>query len=60
MNSNGNHLDKAANNPATKVPTGRADWIVKRREDAARTGDWNMSQMHFARQGKITEEMAYV
>src|ERR1700686_2603983 len=43
-----------------KVPTGRAEWIVKRKAEAARTGDANMSQMHFARKGIITEEMAYV
>src|ERR1700680_3738080 len=42
------------------VPAGRAEWIVKRKAEAARTGDWNMSQMHFARKGMITEEMAYV
>ncbi len=42
------------------VPKPRAEWIVKRREEAARTGDTNMSQMHFARKGLITEEMAYV
>src|SRR3979411_939678 len=43
-----------------KVPTGRAEWIVKRKAEAARTGDTNMSQMHFARKRMITEEMAYV
>jgi phosphomethylpyrimidine synthase len=43
-----------------QVPAARAEWIVKRREEAARTGDTNMSQMHFARKGVITEEMAYV
>src|SRR5712672_1703098 len=43
-----------------KVPTGRVEWIVKRKAEAARTGDTNMSQMHFARKGMITEEMAYV
>jgi phosphomethylpyrimidine synthase len=43
-----------------KVPTGRAEWIVKRKAEAARTGDTNMSQMHFARKGLITEEMLYV
>ncbi len=42
------------------VPQPRKDWIVKRKEEAARTGDWNMSQMHFARKGLITEEMAFV
>ena len=43
-----------------EVPAGRAEWIVKRKAEAARTGDENMSQMHFARKGLITEEMAYV
>ncbi len=40
--------------------TPRADWIARRRAEAARTGDTNMSQMHFARLGRITEEMEYV
>lgn len=38
----------------------RAEWITKRKAEAARTGDSNLSQMHFARKGLITEEMAYV
>ena len=38
----------------------REEWIVRRREHAARTGDSNVSQMHFARKGLITEEMLYV
>src|SRR5271166_5729029 len=38
----------------------RAEWIAKRRAEAARTGDSNMSQMHFARQGLLTEEMLFV
>jgi phosphomethylpyrimidine synthase len=38
----------------------RAEWIRKRREEATRTGDDNVSQMHFARRGLITEEMIYV
>src|SRR6201996_4659141 len=38
----------------------RAEWVVKRKAEVARTGDTNGSQMHFARQGKITEEMVYV
>ncbi|HYE25495.1 MAG TPA: phosphomethylpyrimidine synthase ThiC [Clostridia bacterium] len=42
------------------VPKPRAEWITKRREHAARTGDNNVTQMHFARQGLVTEEMAYV
>jgi phosphomethylpyrimidine synthase len=38
----------------------REEWIIRRREHAARTGDSNVSQMHFARKGLITEEMLYV
>src|SRR5215813_1198355 len=38
----------------------REEWIVRRREHAASTGDDNVSQMHFARQGLITEEMLFV
>src|SRR3954463_11093414 len=38
----------------------REPWVVRRREEAARTGDTNMSQMHFARKGLVTEEMLYV
>jgi phosphomethylpyrimidine synthase len=47
-------------NATLEILKPRAEWIVKRKAEAARTGDTNMSQMHFARQGKITEEMAYV
>ena len=32
----------------------RASWVESRR------GQGNVSQMHFARQGVVTEEMAYV
>jgi hypothetical protein len=35
----------------------RADWISSRR---AQNGDGNFSQMHYARQGFVTEEMDYV
>jgi phosphomethylpyrimidine synthase len=38
----------------------RAEWITRRREEAARSGDSNMSQMHFARKGLLTEEMLFV
>src|SRR5690349_371999 len=38
----------------------RKEWIVRRRDHAARTGDNNVSQMHYARKGLITEEMLYV
>src|SRR5215469_9625808 len=42
------------------VPQPRAEWLAKRRDEAARTADRNFSQMHFARKGIITEEMEYV
>src|SRR5580700_8798183 len=61
--SNGNGLNghgTHSNGNDYKVPAGRAEWIVKRKAEAERTGDWNMSQMHFARKGLITEEMAFV
>ena len=58
-NGNGHFATQPAGNDY-KVPAPRAEWIVKRREQAVRTGDTNMSQMHFARKGLITEEMAYV
>jgi phosphomethylpyrimidine synthase len=38
----------------------REEWIARRREQTARTGDSNVSQMHYARKGLITEEMLYV
>ncbi len=38
----------------------RAEWIARRRQRQAAAGDENFSQMHFARQGEITEEMEYV
>ncbi|MGH9679589.1 MAG: phosphomethylpyrimidine synthase ThiC, partial [Candidatus Acidiferrales bacterium] len=39
----------------------REAWIEKRlAEKAAANGSRNVSQMHYARQGRITEEMAYV
>ena len=44
----------------TATPKPRAEWITKRREEAARSGDDNMSQMHFARKGLVTEEMLFV
>jgi phosphomethylpyrimidine synthase len=49
-----------ATNSTLEILKPRAEWIVKRRAEAARTGDTNMSQMHFARKGLITEEMEYV
>src|SRR5208337_2634456 len=39
------------------VPQPRAPWIARRKAEAH---DGNFSQMHYARKGRITEEMAYV
>src|SRR5579885_1365297 len=44
----------------TPRPRPREEWIARRREQAAHSGDDNVSQMHFARKGLITEEMLYV
>src|SRR6202789_1613494 len=60
MTTNGNGNGAHSHGNDYKVPTGRAEWIVKRKAEAERTGDTNMSQMHFARKGLITEEMAFV
>ena len=63
MSGNGNGFVENGNGHVGsdyRVPTGRAEWIVNRKAEAARTGDTNMSQMHFARQGRLTEEMLYV
>src|ERR1700741_1603319 len=63
MSSNGQHTKENmahSNGNDYKVPAGRAEGIVKRKAEAEGTGDWNMSQMHFARKGMITEEMAFV
>jgi phosphomethylpyrimidine synthase len=38
----------------------RGEWIGERRRRAESSGNQNFSQMHFARQGVITEEMQYV
>jgi phosphomethylpyrimidine synthase len=45
---------------AEAVRQPRGEWTAKRREEAARTGDTNVSQMHYARRGVTTEEMEYV
>jgi len=42
------------------VPKPRTEWIAKRRKQAHQSGDQNFSQMHFARLGMVTEEMAYI
>jgi phosphomethylpyrimidine synthase len=57
MNINGKNGNVAT---TEEVHQPRAGWIAKRREEAERTGDTNVSQMHSARRGVITEEMEYV
>src|SRR5277367_4305948 len=60
-NSDGNGANTVAEaNGTAEILRPRAEWIVKRKEEVARSGDTNVSQMHFARLGKITEEMAFV
>src|SRR5437588_1650342 len=43
-----------------EVPKLRAEWLRRRCAEAARSGDANFSQMHYARRGMITEEMEYI
>ncbi len=45
---------------AAGIPKLRAEWTARRKQEAARTGDSNVTQMHFARKGVLTEEMLYV
>src|ERR1039458_5281199 len=46
--------------PAEGIPKLRQEWIARRRAEAARSGDGNTTQMHYARKGQITEEMLYL
>ena len=62
-NGNGNGVSAAVEtqaNGTAEILRPRAEWIVNRKAEVARTGDTNVSQMHFARLGRITEEMAFV
>jgi phosphomethylpyrimidine synthase len=54
--SNGSH----GNGGNGAVPKPRAEWVTARRGEAQRSGDTNMSQMHWARKGAVTDEMKYV
>ncbi len=47
----------ANGNSLNEVLKPRAEWLAKRK---AENKDGNFSQMHYARQGVITEEMAYI
>ena len=53
----GNGTNGSRNSTTPKL---REEWITRRRAETARTGDENVSQMHFARKGLVTEEMLYV
>jgi phosphomethylpyrimidine synthase len=59
MTSNGASANgnSPSGNPAYAVPQPRAEWLVRRK---AENTDGNLSQMHYARKGVITEEMEYV
>ena len=46
--------------PTDGIPKLRQEWIARRREESARSGDNNVSQMHYARKGQVTEEMLFV
>jgi phosphomethylpyrimidine synthase len=55
VNSNANNGN--GSNGSSIVPKPRTEWLAKRR---AENRDGNFSQMHYARQGVITEEMGYI
>jgi len=57
--TNGTPVNNSPNgsNGNGTVPKPRAEWLVRRK---AENQDGNFSQMHYARQGQITEEMVYV
>ena len=53
--SNGDRTSIGSHGPS--APGARAEWIAKRK---AENKDGNFSQMHYARQGVVTEEADYV
>src|SRR6058998_2648189 len=54
---NGNSSTETPTNGSTPVPQPRAQWLARRK---AENTDGNFSQMHYARQGVITEEMSFI
>ena len=54
--TNGNGISGNGNNDYS-APKPRAEWLTRRKQE---NRDGNFSQMHYARQGVITEEMGYV
>ena len=55
--TNGNSANGNNTKGFTTPPKPRAEWLAKRK---AENKDGNFSQMHYARQGVITEEMEFV
>jgi len=53
--ANGSHSD--GTNGDGPVPKPRRDWLARRKSG---NQDGNFSQLHYARQGRVTEEMVYV
>jgi phosphomethylpyrimidine synthase len=64
MSTNGNHSVKTHHaDPkyrGDEVAKPRAQWIADRKAEAAKSGNANFSQMHYARKGVITEEMRFI
>src|SRR6266403_1273543 len=54
---NSNLAHDSGGNGLSAAPKPRAEWLAKRRTE---NRDGNVSQMHYARKGLITEEMVYV
>ena len=54
---NGNGTNGSGGNGSSATQKPRAEWLTKRH---AENRDGNFSQMHYARLGVITEEMAYI
>src|ERR1043165_2414285 len=52
--SNGNNGNQVSENGARHL---RPEWIAQRKSN---NSDGNFSQMHYARAGKVTEEMEYI
>ena len=55
--TNGNSTNATNGNGSHVVLQPRAEWLAKRK---AENKDGNFSQMHYARQGVVTEEMEYI
>src|SRR5580698_7369930 len=57
VNGNLAHENRGENGNGHSVPLPRAEWIARRKTE---NSDGNLSQMHYARKGLVTEEMTYV